>query len=484
VRLLHPEVPLRLADQRLRNQNKQIDLSRTIRLSGLTSGAKLELVQSSRSPTVVSVALQLPEGEARGIPNARLTDKFPSTTTLWLLLRKFEAGVAGTGGTKRNLTARGAPRTNDGSSGQGRLYYETPVLQVMGRELSSFADLQKTLGQLGFNSGSVLLKLSFRISEMPLEEAMRQIEEYFKATETPNNEPLKSHAISKKTTTDKPDPEPSDVEATQSEPAPAESPNAAQTPNEDSTASAPVDERPAATEAPIVSSSGRTLQVFAPPTSTTPSAALASHNPADYTPTIEHAQKHQRLLSESSRNIRLPSEAEIAAKAASEQERLAAVKYVEIKIRFPDESAVSARFSQADTCASLYKSVRECLDEKWVNEPFILRQPGIRGKSEVVPDDEKKLIQGLGLKGRVLVIFGWDDKSASIEARSEKRVLKASLRQQARPIEVQEINGADDGEDRGIRVSTLKESAGESKEEDKGKRKGGMPKWLKGLSKK
>jgi tether containing UBX domain for GLUT4 len=484
VRLLHSEAPLRIADQRFRNQNKQIDLSRTIRLSGLTSGAKLELVQSSRSPTVVSVALQLPEGEARGIPNARLTDKFPSTTTLWLLLRKFEAGVAGVGGTKRNLTARGAPRTNDGSSGQGRLYYETPVLQVMGRELSSFADLQKTLGQLGFNNGSVLLKLSFRISETPLEEAMGQIEEYFKATETPNNEPFKSHAISKEATVDNPGPEPSDVEASQSEPALAESSNAAQTPNNDSTASASVDERPAATEAPIVSSSGRTLQVFAPPTSTTPSAALASHNPADYTPTIEHAQKHQRLLSESSRNIRLPSEAEIAAKAASEQERLAAVKNVEIKIRFPDESAISARFSQADTGASLYKSVRECLDEKLANEPFILRQPGIKGKGEVVPDDEKKLIQDLGLKGRVLVIFGWDDKSASIEARSEKRVLKASLRQQARPIEVQEINGAGDDEDRGIRVSTLKESAEESREEDKGKRKGGMPKWLKGLSKK
>jgi tether containing UBX domain for GLUT4 len=481
VRLLHSKAPLRLADQRFRNQNKQIDLSRTIRLSGLTSGAKLELVQSSRSPTVVSVALQLPEGEARGIPNARLTDKFPSTTTLWLLLRKFEAGVAGAGGTQRNLTARGAPRTNEGSSGQGRLYYETPVLQVMGRELSSFADLQKTLGQLGFNSGSVLLKLSFRISETPLEEAMGQIEEYFKATDTPNNEPFKSHAISKETTTDNPNPDP---EPSQSESAPAESSNAAQISDKDSAASASVDGRPAATEAPILSSSGRTLQVFAPPTSTTPSAALASHNPADYTPTIEHAQKHQRLLSESSRNIRLPSEAEIAAKAASEQERLAAVKDVEIKIRFPDESAISARFSQADTGASLYKSVRECLDQKWVNEPFILRQPGIRGKGEVVPDDEKKLIQGLGLKGRVLVIFGWDDKSASIEARSEKRVLKASLRQQARPIEVQEINGADDDEDRGIRVSTLKESAEESREEDKGKRRGGMPKWLKGLSKK
>ena len=49
---------------------------------------------------------------------------------------------------------------------------------------------------------------------------------------------------------------------------------------------------------------------------------------------------------------------------------------------------------------------------------------------------------------------------------------------------MQEINGADDDEDRGIRVSTLKESAEESREEDKGKWRGGMPKWLKGLSKK
>jgi tether containing UBX domain for GLUT4 len=434
---------------------------------------------------VVSVALQLPEAEAQGIPNARLTDKFPSTTTLWLVLRKFEAGVAGESGTKRNLTARGTPRTNDGSSGQGRLYYETPVVQVMGRELSSFTDLQKSLGQLGFNSGSVLLKLSFRVSETPLEEAMGQIEEYFKETETSTNEPYESHMISTEMTTDNPHPEPSEMDATQSKPAHTDSSSPAKAANTDSTALPCIEERPAVTEAPIISSSGRTLQVFAPPTSTTPSAALASHNPADYTPTIEHAQKHQRLLSESSRNVRLPSEAEIAAKATSEQEKLAAVKDVEIKIRFPDESAISARFSQIDTGASLYKSVRECLDEQWVNEPFVLRQPGIRGKGEVVPDDEKKkLIQGLGLKGRVLVIFGWDDNNASMEARSEKRVLKASLRQQAKPIEVQETNGADDDHDQGIRVRTLKENAEEEKEDDKGKRKGGMPKWLKGLSKK
>jgi tether containing UBX domain for GLUT4 len=383
------------------------------------------------------------------------------------------------------LTARGTPKTSDGSSGQGRLYYETPVLQVMGRELSSFTDLQKSLGQLGFNSGNVLIKLSFRTSETPLEDAMGQIEEYFKETEVSKIEPKQPHETSAEMTVNNSNPKLSEMEATQPKPTPAKSSNTAEAGDKGPVVPPSSDQRLTATKEPIMSSSGRSLQVFAPPTSTTPSAALTSYNPADYTPTIEHAQKHQRLLSESSRNIRLPSEAEIAAKAASEQEKLAAIMEVEIKIRFPDESAMSARFSQIDTGASLYQSVRECLDEKWVNEPFVLRQPGIRGKGDVVPDDEKKkLIQGLGLKGRVLVIFGWDETGASIEARSEKRVLKASLRQQAKPLEVQEIIGANDDEDQGIRVRSLKENAEEGKDDNKGKRKGGMPKWLKGLSKK
>lgn len=430
------------------------------------------------------MALQLPEAEARDIPNGRLTDKFPSTTTLWLVLRKFEAGVAGERGTKRNLTARGIPKTNNGDSGQGRLFYETPVLQVMGRELSSFTDLQKSLGQLGFNSGSVLLKLSFRISDTPLEEAMTQMGEYFRESEGSISEPSQSLATSAELAGDAQLPEPAETDSTLSESTPTESSGTAQAANMGFVTPLSTDTSSLATEPPILSSSGRPLRVFAPPTSATPSAALTSYNPADYTPTIEHAQKHQRLLSESSRNVRLPSEAEIAAKAASEQEKLAAVNEVEIKIRFPDESAISARFGQLDTGALLYKSVRECLDDKWVNEPFVLRQPGIRGKGDVLPNSEKRLIQGLGLRGRVLVIFGWDENGTSMEARSEKRVLKSSLRQQAKPIEVQEINGADNDEDQGIRVRTSEATAEEGKDDDKGKKKGGMPKWLKGLSKK
>src|SRR3989440_9916428 len=261
VRFLPSCAPIQFANRCCRHQNKQVDLSRAIRLSGLTSGAKLELVQSSRSPAVVSVALQLPEAEAQGLPNGRLTDKFSSTTTLWLMLRKFEAGVAGECGTKWNLTARGKPKTSDGRSGQGRLYYETPVLQVMGRELSSFTDLQRSLSQLGFNSGNVLIKLSFRTSETPLEEAMGQIEENFKEAEISTIEPDESHVASTEMAANDSQPKTSEMEVNQeSESTPAESSRSTETEDQGPSVPPSSDQHPTATENLITSSSGRPLQ--------------------------------------------------------------------------------------------------------------------------------------------------------------------------------------------------------------------------------
>ena len=125
----------------LKNQSgKLVDLSQPFRLSGLSAGAKLQLTQASRSTGVVSIALQLPESEG----GTRLSDKFPSNTSIWLVLRKFEEGVAGEQNRKLNLTQRGAPSS---SSGAGRLHYEQPSLNVMGRNLESFTDLQKTLAE-------------------------------------------------------------------------------------------------------------------------------------------------------------------------------------------------------------------------------------------------------------------------------------------------------------------------------------------------
>ncbi|KAK2753599.1 hypothetical protein FQN54_007376 [Arachnomyces sp. PD_36] len=451
----------------LKHNNKQVDLSLSIRLSGLSSGAKLELVQLSRSPSVVSVALQLPESEAQGAPNGRLMDKFPSTTTLWLVLRKFEAGVAGNAA-KRNLTARGVPSTDNGSSGAGRLYYQTPVVQVMGRELSSLTDLQKSLGQLGFNSGSALLRLSFRTTEQPLEEAMEGIDSYFKsvddeqgttggiATPAPNEDTPMSEAEPSAT------PQSSSVETPSMEP---EQPPEQSHPPEQAT-----------TETPTVSlsddpSQARPVTIYAPPSSTTPQSAQVPYNENDYIPTIAHAKTHQRRLNESSRPVRLPTDAEIAAQESSNQEKLAGIHEVEVKFRFPDQSQIVSKFGQEDTTQTLYGFVRSCLEPSIAGEKFALSSATAnRGQTTIVDTDQKYLIRDLGMKGRVLVNFSWDAGAALKARTSGAQVLKTELRSQAKDIKVQEPAYVATEEDNTIEERKPPEKKGGGK---------GVPKWLK-----
>ena len=442
----------------------------------MTSGAKLDLIQLSKSAGVVSIALQIPESEASGQLNARLTDKFPSSTTLWLVLRKFEAGVAG-GAPARNFTARGIPGT--GQAAAGRLYYEQPVLHCLNRELSSFTDLQKTLAQLGLNSGSALIRLSFKPTETPLEEAMAQIQGYFESSETPvTSQPQQSRPEPTITSEDAPStsqqPEWTE-DTTLPDASPVEELSEGATGDQAVTPDT-ISEQPTAT-----TSAGRPLSVYRPPSSSTPAAAQSSYNESDYTPTVEHAQIHQKLLSENSRNKRLPTEAEIAAQAEEEAAKLAQINDVEIKVRFPDQSAVSSKFKQSDSGADLYSFVRDCLEDKLRSEAFFLRNPGVKGKHEVIPDDPaQKLIKNLLLKGRVLVIFSWDERKASIQARGANSVLKNELRAKAQEVKVQEIpTGPSGADDPGIKVTLGKKEP----EYDGGDKKSKLSKFLR-LSKK
>jgi tether containing UBX domain for GLUT4 len=366
----------------------------------------------------------------------------------------------------------------DGDPGAGRLYYQRPVLQVMGRELSSFVDLQKSLAQLGFNSGSTLLRLSFRTSETPLEEAMEEIQSYFESVDEPGSKPTTA-----------------EISTVAAEPAIAsqETPKAipewtseeAANPTSSSIETGHASPQTDSTNTTASSDTKRPLSVFLAPSSSTPSAATSIYNPADYTPTVEHAHTHQRMLAQSTRNVRLLNEAEIEAQQEQEREKLANIKEVEVKLRFPDETSVVVKFGQSDTGKSLYDFARECLDTQWVDEKFLLRNPGFRAQKgdEVIPDsDNKKLIGNLGMKGRVLVVFSWDtgEGGSSADARATKTVLKAELRRVAREVEVKEVTvPADAEEDAGVKVDVSKKVQGG----DEGKKKGGVPKWFKGLSK-
>ena len=426
------------------------------------------------------MALQLPQSEAQGVPNGRLMDKFPSTTTLWLVLRKFEAGVAGSAGTNKNLTARGVPSAK---SGEGRLYYEQPVLHVMNRELSSLTDLQKNLSQLGLNSGSALIRLSYRTTDTPLEEAMAQIQQYFDSVDGTSTAQPQSQTLPTSGPTDST----MKTETLEPEPSIKHEPEATPEWISDTAMTEPPSQADGTAEssAPISPTTSRPLSVYRPPSSSTPSAALTQYNDADYTPTVEHAHVHQKMLNQSSRNVRLPTEAELAQQAEAEAEKFAAVKEVEIKIRFPDQSSVTSKFGQQDAGSTLYTFVREdCLQPQYREQPFILRNPGVKPgqKGDTVPDSERKLIKDLLLKGRVLVVFDWLE-AASAEARGARSVLKEELRRVAEEIKVQDVAAGTNGpEERGIRVNLAKTDEKEAEGGSGISKK--MPKWLKGLAKK
>lgn len=439
-----------------RYKGKQLDLPIPFRLSGLSPGAKLELVQLSRSPSVVTVGLQLPESEAGGIPNGRLTDKFPSTTTLWLVLRKFEAGVAGNGST-RNFTARGVPATS-GGTGSGRLFYEIPVLQALGRELSSVPDLQKSLAQLGFNSGSILLRLSFRRTEEPLEAAMVKIGDYFKTVDDPPTKPQEQAA---QLGGGKPEP-PTSVPEDTAEPTTSEQPDT-------TTPSAPVE--------PSTTTAARPITVFSPPSTSTPVSAQSAHNENDYIPSIDHAQTYQRRLNQASRPNRLLSDAELAAKASAEEERLAGVKEVDVKVRLPDQSQIVSKFGQEDTGKSLYDFVRNCMTEPFAREKFVITSfpssaPGKKMQNVVPDSDRTLLIKNLGMVGRVLVNFSWDASASPAAREGRASVLKQELRSQAQEHKVEQP--AD------IEVPDDKPEGSTARQGEKPARKpGSLPKWLK-----
>ena len=470
-----------------RHKNKTLDLSRTVMLSGLSPGAKLELVAASRSPAVVSVALQLPEAEPDG--TARLTDKFPSITTLWLILRKFESS----GGSTRNFTGRSAPLNDEQTSGSGRLYFETPVITAMNRELASFTDLQKTLAQLGVNSGSILLRLKFRKTDRPLEEAMTEIGQYFKEVE--GEERLGAHAGSAADAQSVPDAEAEALTVDARAPSPPESSPFPETqPTSKVSAngvqnSGPVDIGKGGSSSDdltqriseqtvetVTGPSQRPISIFAPPSSSTPKAALQKEHDDDFEPTLDHVKSHQKHLQANSQNKTLKSDAQLAAEAEAQAQETAQIKKVEIKLRFPDQSQVSAPFTNLDTAHTLYDHARGLMRNP--HEPISLTFRAGKGRQIIPENSDVKLIQGLGLMGRVLIDVGWGD-ATSIEAR-QVPALREEFRVKAQEIQVPQIQGVE-VEEREKKMEPL-DVKGKGKE--KAERKGGMPKWFKGIGKK
>lgn len=340
----------------------------------------------------------------------------------------------------------------------------------MGRELSSFTDLQKTLGQLGFNTGSVALRLKFRTSDTPLELAMEQIEGYFKSVENEEHQR-------------KPSEPPETVQASQipslaSQPAPVP-PSSEVEPQPSSNTEGPSTEKPVPSEFPAIEDPTATsphqtrISVIAPPKASTPFAALQEWDEKDYVPSTEDALRHQARLSKSGRNQRLKADAEIIAEKQAQKDKAAAVKEVEIKVRFPDQYCVVYKFSDQDTAITLYDFVQNLLENE--TEPFILNFTAPTGP-KTIPRQPLKLIgphDGLDMKGRLLVNVLWAP-GASLQAR-QGNFLKPDVKAQAKEIEIPKMREWEVG---GGQSQLQNQNSGGGGGKGKGK---GLPKWLKGL---
>ncbi|KAF4988649.1 hypothetical protein FGRMN_9616 [Fusarium graminum] len=459
-------------------RQRTVDLSVPFRTSGLTPGAKLELVQKSKSPSVIQVALQVPLPEGREIPGGRLIQKFPSDLTIWKVLRQFESGQA-SNGKNINITARGvAQMSNDSGSGSGQLNYETPVLNIMGRELSSFTDFQKTLSQLGYNSGSVLIRLTYRQTEKTLYDAMTDISQFFKETEDETRKEGESTVKAEAVLTEE------EVKAEeQQEQVPQEVEDSKTNDDrtgktQDSAPDQPEGEPETTTEDKMEIDPSQPhdplapVNVFLAPSGSTPAAALAPANDADYAPSIAHAQLHQARLLENSRNKRLLSDRELEDRAAAETARIDAIKSVLIKVRFPDNTSSDWEVSPNHTGRFLYDAVRYVMAHN--GQPFHLVLPGTKIMIQDDPSPSNGLIKGYKLSGRTLVNLVWDD-AVPLTVRKEP-FLKVNFAQKGQQVRVPEpiISNEKDEEVPAARPAKAEKGEGSG---DKGGKK--MPSWFK-----
>jgi tether containing UBX domain for GLUT4 len=431
-----------------RHNRKQLDLSLSYRLSGLHSGAQLELVQSSRSPTVINIALQLPN-------NKRLTEKFPSSTSIWQILRRFESGAGGSIPDPINITQRGIAQTTGDGTGAGRMYYEMPVIYVSNRELGSFVELQKTLAQIGVSSGSHLLRLHFRNEGQPLEEAMAQISEYFKeelvpsAAEASDTAQAKPEAVPKQTTSPTTASDAMEgVVHTPSDPS-SEQPQSTSesTPTTSSQAHTQTDSSKSSTLLP----QKRTVTVYTPPTTDTPQAATQPFNDADYVPTIDHARTHQHRLNNLSRNQRLLSDVELEKAAAEKREKVAQVERVRVRVRLPDQAQIEDTFSREDTAADLFGFVQLAL--RHPEQFFTLKYTDAKGKHLLLTSSKQSLIKDLGWTGSTLVYMQWGNDVPEMHKKDSS--LNDEHLQQAKKLEVQLPKEEEESEKKGFSMGGL-----------------------------
>lgn len=465
----------------LKHGNKTLDLSLPFRFTKLSPGAKLELAQlpkaGSSAPASVTVALQMMNSDH----NSRITGKFPNTTSIWSIMRSFEQQSRGFGMGGINITEQATVST-DQTGGSSRLFYAMPVVQIVNRELATLDDLQKTLQEMGFKSGTALLRLKMTPTEIPLEEALEKISGF-----TPAFPP--SPATSAEFALVPSPPPPQQTPAIEGESSPSgdtenidpvssDCPTVATPPIELAQSPLPTAMAQSMTIEPSRNpSQPRAVTVFAPAQGTVPEAAKLQFDESEYDLTVAQARKIQANLVASGRPQRLLSEVELAEKERERTEKRAKVTEIEIRVRFPDHMIIQATFQGVDKAEDLYSFVRSTL--RYPEEPFYLY---IAPPVKRISPQAGRLALDLQFTHRTLVNFSWE------QAVSGKTMIESALNDnyltQAKAIKVDKsqlevagVEGEDEDDNKGKKQRA--DRAGGSASGSGSGGGGKLPKWLK-----
>lgn len=184
-------------------------------------------------------------------------------------------------------------------------------------------------------------------------------------------------------------------------------------------------------------------------------------------------KQHQISIQAATQNTRLPTDAEIQSASSAAASRLSAIKSIDIKIVFPDQSSVLAPFTNTDTTQDLYTYVRGLLARP--DQGFGLSYAGAKGMVLLDEAAGKMLIPDLRFTGNTLIRVMWGD-AVGIDIRHSPS-LKDDVRKEAMEFVVRSFDDTDADKDERGSSGTAPEVK-EDKKSGSGS-SGKLPKWLK-----
>ncbi|CDK26412.1 unnamed protein product [Kuraishia capsulata CBS 1993] len=383
----------------LKHGQSNIDLSLPVRLSGLSAGAKLELVEkpadgaNNSAPSKITLKLQILDSTIVVPADASLLiGQFETGESVLNILRYFE-GRTGLSLVERTTTETDVARRVSVTRGY------RPVVQSFTRTLSTDSELLKPVSDLGFSSGNVVLRLKF---EKVLEEEVGlETAESVPAPEEvlQNNEPIPA------------DDTKMDVDG--------------DTVLKETSPSAQSEKHSTRTDVTPEKDLSE-VTVFIP--DEVPIKAAATDD-STYDMSISQAKKYQAMLQKKAGSGPMLSQRMRQQAAASAK----AVEICQIRVRFPDWTSIQFSLEPTKTLGDLYSSLLEFLVEQKGGTSdgmffHLATTHPHRILNKTKDDFTKRLVSDLEFGHRTVLVF------EDIERVSGKRYLKDQYLSEARPI--------------------------------------------------